>query len=207
MSTSTPADPQQSFDPDTEAEKEAAAFLTRLAEKWWLILVLGVVSVVAGIAVLMMPLWAFRFAALIFGAWLLVSGILQLAQSFDKRLEMTGRVLAAISGVIGIILGIICFDSVEDRIYLLTLFIGIWWILRGIMQLILGASGAQGGGGWSIFVGILGILAGIVVLVWPIASMAVLTIMAGLWLIVLGIFEIIASFRIKSGAKQLSATA
>ena len=112
--------------------------------------------------------------------------------------------LNAITGVIGIVLGIICLDSAEDRIALLTLFIGIWWIMRGIVQIAIGAS--EQGGGVVIFLGILGILAGGVVLIWPIASLTVLTLVVGIWLVVLGIFEIIASFRVRSLKKARQAS-
>ena len=50
--------------------------------------------------------------------------------------------------------------------------------------------------------GILGIIAGVVVLVWPIGSLTVLTVVAGIWLVVLGLFEIIASFRVRSLNKK-----
>ena len=119
-------------------------------------------------------------------------------------LETISRVLNAITGVIGIVLGIICLDSAEDRIALLTLFIGIWWIMRGIVQIAIGSS--EQGGGVVIFLGILGILAGGVVLIWPIASLTVLTLVVGIWLVVLGIFEIIASFRVRSLKKARQAS-
>ncbi len=204
MSSTT--DQDKSIDPinplTPEEQAEARAVLDRLGHAWWLVLLLGVVSLVAGVLIFFHPFAAIRVAAIILGIWLLVSGVFQLAQSFDRGLETVARVLSAVSGVIGIVLGIICFDSVEDRITLLTLFIGIWWIIRGVMQLVVG-SDLDGGNGFMIFLGVLGILAGVVVLVWPIASLAVLAIVAGLWLLVLGVVEIIAAFRLRSIRKQV----
>lgn len=188
----------------TVTDEEQA--LSKIAHAWWLILLLGVVSLIAGIIVLIRPFGAIRVAAIIFGIWLLISGIFQLVQSFDIRLDSTSRVLSAISGLLGIVLGIFCFKSVEDRLSLLVLFIGLWWIIRGVMQLVTGASGT-GASGWLIFTGILGILAGIVVLVWPITSLAILTIMVGIWLVVLGLFEVVASLRVRSIDKKLKLAA
>ncbi|MBP7972339.1 MAG: DUF308 domain-containing protein [Candidatus Nanopelagicales bacterium] len=179
--------------------------LADIGASWWLVLFLGVVSVIVGGIILAQPFAAVRVAALIFGIWLLVSGIFQLAQSFDRRIETTGRVLGAVSGIIGIVLGIVALKSVDNRIELLILFIGIWWIMRGIMQLIVGSG--KGGSVFYVFLGLLGIFAGIVVLVWPIKSLAVLTAVAGIWLLVLGIFEIISSFMIRSAAKKVAAAA
>jgi len=160
-------------------------------------LILGVVTVIVGVLMLIKPFGAVRVAAVILGIWLLVSGIVQLVQAFDSTLDVVVRVLSAVSGVIGIVLGIICFDSVEDRLALLTLFVGIWWVLRGVWQILAGV-GAAGGDGWLIFSGVLGILAGIVVLVWSIESLVVLAVVVGLWLVVLGVVEVVSSFRLRS---------
>ncbi len=198
--------PEQPTDPDAYVETEEDRVLSRIGHAWWLIALLGVVSIVAGIIVLIRPFTAVNVAAIIFGIWLLISGIFQLVQSFDHKLDGTSRVLSAISGLLGIVLGIFCFKSIEGRISLLVLFIGLWWIIRGVMQLVTGASGT-GASGWLIFTGILAIIAGIVVLVWPITSLAILTIMVGIWLVVLGIFEVIASIRVRSIDKKLTAQA
>lgn len=198
------ADSTNPLTPEEQAQARAA--LDRIGHAWWLVLLLGAASLIAGILIFFHPFAAIRVAAVILGIWLLISGLFQLLQSFDRDLETVARVLSAVSGVIGIVLGIICFDSVEDRIALLTLFIGIWWIIRGVMQLVVGSS-LDGGSGLMVFLGVLGILAGIVVLVWPIASLAVLAIVAGLWLIVLGIVEVATSFRLRSWRNQAEATA
>lgn len=193
--------PAEGVDEVLISDADEKALLNRIGKAWWLVLLLGVISVLVGILVLIRPFTAVNVAAIIFGIWLLVSGVFQLAQAFNSKLETVTRVLNAITGVIGIVLGIICLESVQNRISLLILFIGIWWIMHGIVQIVGGASG-QAGGGWAVFSGVLGLIAGIVVLIWPINSLAVLTLVAGVWLIVLGIFEIIASFRVKSLATK-----
>ena len=47
------------------------------------------------------------------------------------------------------------------------------------------------------------ISAGLVVLVWPLDSIAVLTLAAGIWLIILGVMEIVAGFGMRSDAKKV----
>ena len=188
------------FEAEELTPEEQQALLARIGRAWWVVLVLGVISLLVGILMLVRPFTAVNIAAIIFGIWLLVSGVFQLFQAFDSRLETISRVLNAITGVIGIVLGIICLESVEGRIQLLILFLAIRWIMRGIVQIAVGASNS--GGGLYIFLGILGIIAGVVVLVWPIGSLTVLTVVAGIWLVVLGLFEIIASFRVRSLNKK-----
>lgn len=207
MSTSTPPNPPSAGEPSGRQEDDLStatlvvdadsqAILERIGRAWWLVLALGVISVIVGAIVLVRPFTAVNVAAIIFGIWLLVSGVIQLAQAFNSRLETVARVLNAITGVIGIILGILCLESVENRISLLILFIGIWWIMRGIVQIVVGASAK--GGGVAVFLGVVGLIAGIVLLVWPIETLTVLTVVVGIWLLVLGLFEIIAAFRVRS---------
>lgn len=189
-----------------EERTQASQLLNRIGHAWWLVLILGSVSLIAGIIIFVRPFAAVRVAAIILGIWLLLSGILQLIQSFDRELDTVARVLSAMSGVIGIILGIVCFDSVQDRLAVLVLFIGLWWIIRGVMQLVVGSS-VEGGSGFLILLGFLGIMAGIVVLVWNIATLAVLAVVVGIWLMALGIVEIVASLRIRSIHKQAESLA
>ncbi|MFZ1362638.1 MAG: DUF308 domain-containing protein [Candidatus Nanopelagicales bacterium] len=184
---------------DQEVTSEADEVMARLGSSWLMPLGIGVVSIIIGILILAYPESTVRVAAVILGIWLLVSGVVQLVMAFGSKLNTTNRVLSAITGILGIILGIIAFQSLVNRIELLVLFIGLWWIMRGFVVLFAGAgSRTAGSNGWAIFTGVLGIIAGIVVLVYPIASLGVLVIFTGLWLIILGIFEVIAALVLRS---------
>jgi uncharacterized membrane protein HdeD (DUF308 family) len=48
-----------------------------------------------------------------------------------------------------------------------------------------------------IFFGVISFIAGIVVLSWPIDSLALLTLVVGSWLVVIGAFEIVEAFVIR----------
>lgn len=177
-------------------EDEAESLIRRLGRAWWLVLVLGIVSVVVGVLVFLHPFTAIYVAAIIFGIWLVVTGVVQLIQAFATGLDAASRTLCAISGVLGIVLGLICFHSVGDRLELLVLFIGISWVIRGVTQVFAGAE--AWGDGLTIFLGVVGILAGIIVLVWNIDSLPVLAVVTGIWLVVLGAIEIVSAFRIRA---------
>jgi uncharacterized membrane protein HdeD (DUF308 family) len=62
------------------------------------------------------------------------------------------------------------------------------------------------GRGWYIVAGIITVLAGLVVLVWPFDSIAVLTLAAGIWLIVIGITQIVQAFQARKAAKAAHQT-
>ena len=54
-----------------------------------------------------------------------------------------------------------------------------------------------------IFVGVITLIAGIVVLASPFPSLATLTVVVGIWLVVIGVFEIVASFGIRKAGKNI----
>ncbi|MGB8500896.1 HdeD family acid-resistance protein, partial [Mycobacterium sp.] len=59
------------------------------------------------------------------------------------------------------------------------------------------------GRGWEIFFGVISVLAGIVVMASPIRSLVLLAWLVGIWLIVMGIFEIVSAFGIRKASKRV----
>lgn len=172
--------------------------LAAAGRHWGLVLTFGILSVLVGIAAMVWPGITFQVFAVFFGAWLLVSGIVQVVQCFAKDRSAGSRVLLAISGACGIVLGLLCFRSSMHAAYILTLLIGIGWIIRGVMTFVAGLSSAGAPGrGWSIFSGIVLFIGGIVVLEWPMNSAITLAVVAGIFVLLFGIMEIISAFALR----------
>ena len=53
------------------------------------------------------------------------------------------------------------------------------------------------GRGWAIVIGVVSLIAGVVMLGSPFASLATLTLVVAIWLIVLGVFEIASAFGLR----------
>ena len=83
---------------------------------------------------------------------------------------------------------------------LLRVFIGVAFLFQGLAALLEGFS-HKDGRGWNIFFGVILLIGSVIVLVNPVASYGVVVWIAGIWLIIIGIFEIVAAFRVKSAAK------
>jgi len=143
-------------------------------------------------------------AGVLFGLYLLVSGMLQLVTAFGTHAATSLRVMAFISGALSILLGLFCFRGAMQSILLLALWIGIGWLFRGITQTLAAASDPTvPARGWQIFLGIVSFLAGVVLIVSPFKSVAVLTLVGGCWLLAVGISEIVMALRLRSGAKHI----
>lgn len=179
--------------------------LTALAKKTWqTILVTGLLAVVLGIIVLVWPGPSLLVAGILFGIYMVVSGIFQLIAAFTHLPSTSFRVLSFISGVLSLIIGVFCFRDDLASIVLLGLWIGISWLFRGVAVLFaaLSESGVPGRG-WQIFYGIISALAGVVLIVWPISSLSTLVWVVGIFLIIIGVMEIITAFGVRKDAHLL----
>ncbi|MEU7413325.1 HdeD family acid-resistance protein [Streptomyces sp. NPDC042638] len=171
---------------------------------WQVVLVTGIASLVLGVLVLLWPGASLLAAGVLFGVYLLFSGVFQLASAFGTHRTTSLRVLGFISGALSIVLGLFCFRGPMQSILLLALWIGIGWLIRGITQTVAAVHDSRTPArGWQIFLGIVTFLAGIVLIDSPFESVAVLTLVSGLWLLVVGIVEIVTAFRIRGRTRQV----
>lgn len=170
--------------------------------------VAGVVALILGIVLLVEPVKTFTVLAIILGINFLVVGIVRVALSiFTAGVSAGLRVLNILFGILLIIVGIVAIRNSTIAAELLVIFvvvlIGIGWIIEGILALV--ESGKSESRGWAIAFGILSILAGITVLVLPVASAAVMILVSGIALVILGVVGVVRAFTFgRSALKSLA---
>ncbi|MFF0526945.1 HdeD family acid-resistance protein [Nocardia amikacinitolerans] len=175
---------------------------------WQAVLVTGVLTVIIGVLILVWPDKTLLVAGILFGIYLVISGVLQLVAAFGATKSAGMRVLYFLSGVLSIIIGVFCFRDELASILLLGLWIGIGWLFRGVAMLVAAASDpGMPGRGWQGFFGVITAIAGVVLIIWPVSSVATLTLVAGVWLIVLGIMEIVTAFGVRKDFGRLTEAA
>jgi uncharacterized membrane protein HdeD (DUF308 family) len=179
--------------------------LASIGKHWGLVLTLGIVSIIVGIMALVWPGATILVIAVLLAAYLIVSGIFQFVRGFSHGLSGGMRALLFISGALSLILGLIAISGVWRSVEILAIFIGIAFLFRGFGLLFESADADGGSRGWNIFGGILMLIGGFVVLLWPGISLVTLVWVTGIWLIVGGIFELIAAFKLRSLNKAASA--
>ena len=87
----------------------------------------------------------------------------------------------------------------------LVVLLGIFWVVNGVIELFTALSHrGMPERGWTAALGVLSILAGIVVLIYPGPSLLTLSIVLGIWLLVYGVMEITAAFRFRRLAHSAS---
>jgi len=190
-----------------DSERGAALFSYTQADdemfrQWWSRLALagGVISVIIGIIVLVWPKETLVVVAVLLGIWLIIAGIANLVQAVFAPESTSGglRVLKAIIGILYLIAGVFCVRHAFTTVTILAALLGIAWLVAGVMEVF--SAFGEGVSGWyrlaAFGLGLLSILAALVVLIWPTPSLVTLTWLAGIWLLVLGIAQIIMAIRL-----------
>jgi uncharacterized membrane protein HdeD (DUF308 family) len=101
-----------------------------------------------------------------------------------------------IRGLIAIAIGVITFLRPAVTMKALVIAFGAYALINGVMALTAATSGAEQreGRGMLILEGVAGIIAGIVAFTWPGFKLLMLLVLIGLWALVSGVSEVVASF-------------
>ena len=178
-----------------------------LGSFWGWPVFVGVASLIVGIIALVWPGATLAVLAVLFGIQLVLHGIFRLVVSFTLS-EATGgaRALLAVLGILSLLVGIYAIRHVVITIVVLGLVLGIFWILDGV-ALIFSAleqrdspvRGLLGLGG------ALAVVLGIILVAWPQISLAVLAVVAGIWLIIHGVLLVAIGLKLRKAAKIVTA--
>jgi uncharacterized membrane protein HdeD (DUF308 family) len=170
-------------------------------------IVSGVLAAVLGVVILVWPQPSVASAAVLFSAYLVLSGIALVALAFGlPAASAGGRFLNLISGVASVALGILAFRHFGEgyAILLLAIWVATGFIIRGALVTASAISAPQfPGRGWAIVFGIISVVAGFVVLAYPFDSIENLALVVGASLTVLGAMEVISGFGMRSDVKEV----
>lgn len=170
------------------APDEVAGQLGRVgAARGWKI-TYGILTIIAGLLVVAWPGATVVVIAVVFAVQLLVLGIFWLVAAFAAYdASDGGRSLLAILGLVGILVGILCLRAPFQTVAVLALLLGLFWTVGGVIEIFYSLTGdRQSSRWWGVGGGVLSVIAGIIVLTYPITSAVTLAWILGVFLIVYG---------------------
>ena len=173
---------------------------------WKTMLGLGLVTLALGVVVLVWPGKSVVVAGALFGIYLLASGIALAIAAFTVRVPGGSRVLLFLSGVLSVALGVYAFHDFKDgaAVWVLAAWIGVGFLFQGVAQTVFAINRKElPEHGWHIFMGLLTVLAGMMVIAWPISSIVALAIVAGIWLVVIGTAQIVWALKARKAGVNI----
>ncbi|MFJ9350958.1 HdeD family acid-resistance protein [Streptomyces sp. NPDC101237] len=172
--------------------------VARLGSSWIWHLLYGLVSIGAGITAVSWPGPTLVVLAVLLGAQLIATGLFRLVGAASLGETGTARTLTAVLGVVSLVLGLYAVRHLLLTVLALGLLIGVYWIVDGFTAAFAAVDHpGLPGRGWIAFIGLLSVLAGLTLLVWPELSLLTLSFLAGLWLIMLGAMQLGLARRIR----------
>jgi uncharacterized membrane protein HdeD (DUF308 family) len=159
----------------------------KAVKHWWLLLIVGLIFIAAGIWVIATPLSSYLTLSTLFSVSFLVAGFFDIAFSVSNRKLMKGWGWNLVFGIANVAVGILLISNPLISVATLPVYVGITVLFRSIMtvgtSLDLRGYGVPGAGNL-LAMGILGVLfsfillwdpnfAGLSLVIWT--SMAILT--------------------------------
>ncbi|MGY3202335.1 HdeD family acid-resistance protein [Streptomyces sp. TE5632] len=167
--------------------------LTRLGRSWTWLLGSAVTTLVPGVLVLVWPEATLHVLAVLIGLYLLVTGAFRFVAVFAR--EGHERLPGLLLAVLYVLTGVLCLRNPLQTIAALSLIVGVVWLVSGVLTLYTAlAAHDLPHRGVVLGTAVLAIVAGIVVLALPAESARALTRLLGLWLVLLGLAEVVVAF-------------
>jgi len=104
----------------------------------WPFLVAGAASVIAGVLALVFPGITLLYLILLLGAWILISGVMEVYSAWRIRNEITGEWILAALGFLRVVVGGIILAMPVVGALLTAVLFATWALLSGIAALALG---------------------------------------------------------------------
>jgi uncharacterized membrane protein HdeD (DUF308 family) len=106
--------------------------------RWWAVVLEGIISILAGIAALLLPteMVAVTFVTIL-AVWAIITGVLEVLAAIQLRKEIEGEWFLALTGVLSILFGILAFLFPGPAILTVLWMISGYAIVFGILMLVL----------------------------------------------------------------------
>ena len=167
-----------------------------ISKNWYMLLIKGIIMILLAILIFMSPGGALLASVLYLGIGLTIAGIVRIVQGFQAKGIMDNWGWIVLEGVIDIIAGFILMANPDVSAAVLPFIIGFWATFYGF-YLIIDAFSGTGSMGMKIIAGILTVIIGFTIMYNPVMMGMTLAVWIGILLLIVGIFNVFASFSLK----------
>ena len=176
--------------------------LQMLARRWWALALRGTIAVLFGLLTLFIPGVALISLVMLFGFYAILDGVFDIVSAIKAPGHHWPLV---VEGIVGIVAGIVTFMWPGITAMALLYLIAFWAILTGALEIVSGIRLRTVINEWLlILMGVISILFGILIILFPGAGALAIIIWIGAYALVFGIILIALAFRLRN-LRQLEA--
>jgi len=179
------------------AEVQGTGTVSIDPEKWWVVGLLGLISIVAGVLALAYPDITLLVLGLILGINLVLIGAIWVALATVEDHSPGGRVLRMIVGFLATLAGLVCLVRPGAGVLALLIALSFWFIITGMADLARALEEHED----RVIAGVLGLIgiaAGIIIVGNPDIGLTTLALLAGISFIVRGTVELMAAMYMRT---------
>jgi uncharacterized membrane protein HdeD (DUF308 family) len=152
------------------------------------LIAVSMIGVILGLIGLFIPTFALLFVAIVFGIFLVASGIFRInAAIITHGLPGGIRWLSGILGILIVAAGVVCLADPFGSLIVLAYLIGIGWIAAGVSDIMAAIQGSVRPRWFGWVAGIVSILAGIVMFVLPATGLKTFVLIASILLLIVSV--------------------
>jgi uncharacterized membrane protein HdeD (DUF308 family) len=174
-----------------------------LAKKIWIFAIIrGVLAIIFGLIALFAPIATAIALAILIAAYAIVNGVFDIIEAIRHR-GSSSMVPGIVLGAVSIVFGILVLVWPGMSLGILVILVGVWAVIIGIIQIVASVrhrAVPHSGWVWGVIGGVLSILFGVLVLIWPDAGLVSIIWIIGIWAIVWGITLIILGVQLRKVA-------
>jgi len=179
-----------------------------LARNWWVIALRGAIAIVLGVITLLLPGVTLAALMLLFGAYALVEGILNIVAAIrDRRGGRTSWALV-LEGVVSIAAGLITIVVPGVTALALLYLIAAWAVITGVLEIVAAVRLRKviRHEWWLALSGVLSVILGVLMMIAPAAGALALVLWIGAYAIVFGVLLVALAFRLRGLSEQVPAS-
>ena len=174
------------------------ALTTVLVRNWWALALRGAFAVLFGVAAFVLPGLTLALLLALFGAYALIDGVLAIVAGVKaaEHRERFGSLLWR--GILGIAAGLAAFVFPGVTAVALTLVIGVWAIVTGVLEIVAAVHLHRAHGEWLLLVnGVLSVVFGLVLVFAPGLGLLTLVWIVGGYAICFGLIMLTLALRLR----------
>lgn len=181
--------------------------LEKITRNWWMFALRGLAAIIFGVLALKWPEQAVQALVLLFGAYALVDGTFAMFAGIAAYRYFERWWALLLEGLAGIGIGLLAFFWPNITALVLVYFIAAWALITGAFEIVTAIQLRRIiTGEWAMVLsGILSIIFGILLFVFPGAGAVSVIWMIGIYAIIFGISEIIFGFRMHGLRQEFKA--
>lgn len=172
----------------------------QVKDRWWIPLLVGLVSVALGLAVLAAG-WSAGSLGVVTGLLFLVRGA---ALALNPAYAAKGSGEQVLAGIAGAIAGLLLLAWPGPTGLVLVLFAGVWLAVSGGFQIVVSAARRGGLLYWrfTLALGVLELLLGLWAMRTPGTSLASTSAVIGIWAVMTGVLYCVLAFEIRTATRH-----